>query len=202
MFDFFKNIFGESGKDNQPIINSKKPLIHEELSRNEQEKHGFERWKLEDAKDNMVRYILQQYKLHHQNANYDLNALLFLNTTNSKGFILRYKGISTTKSEFQYLFDYLREQILQHLYYKKYLSDIREFARKDYVETIERHYVKPRFLYDEEKQIVNQLYGNVIIEHTLYNQNPVEIKFMVNSYTDYKYTQVIPFNNLLEIILQ
>lgn len=190
MFNFIKQLFQKQEEKNVPFV-------QEIIERSDKEIEAYQYWKLDDKKDHFVSFLYGQF---HSKSSSDL---LILNSPNkSQGFILNYESVAATAnfSEFQYLFDYLKEQILK-LNYVSYVSDVKNFVRKTHVETIERHYLKPRFSFNEQTGLADQQYGNVLIEHLLHNDKPIRIKFVCNVYNDRKWSKANSFEDLLQKIL-
>lgn len=192
MLNFFKDLFARQQNANVPIL-------HELIQRTNAEKHGYEVWKLNNHKDYITGFLYEQFE-NRQTAHPADNALLFLNTPQSKGFIYPYNELQASTAEFKYLFDYLKERVAV-LNYKVYVSDVKNFARNNYAETIERHYMKPRFAIPAEGESINQLYGNITIELLLHNEQPQQIKLVCQPYFDYKYLAALPFEELMKSIL-
>lgn len=194
MLNFLKDLF------NRQEIANNLPVLHELIQRTDAEKHGYEVWKLNDHKDYLTGFLSRQFETWQQGKTPDADNLLLLNTPKSKGFMFAYQPAQATAAEFKYLFDYLKEKVMQ-FNYKVYVSDVKHFARKNHVETVERHYLKPRFTIPAEGECINQLYGNITIELLLHNEQPLHIKFVCQPYTDYKYNAALPFEALLSGIL-
>ncbi len=173
------------------------PFVQEIIERSDKEIEAYQYWKVDDKKDHFISFLLGQIN------NPSKSDLLRLNSPKSQGFILKYEIVEATTdfAEFRYLFDYLKEQVLK-LNYVSYVSDVKNFVRKSHVETIERHYMKPRFSYDETTGLADQQYGNVLIEHLLHDEQSIRIKFICNIYNDRKWTKPLSFMELLQHILQ
>lgn len=194
MLHFFKHLFKTQENNNPPVLH--KPVI-----RTDAQKHGYEVWKLNDHKDYIVGFLHKQFETYWQEQQATLaDELLILNTPQSMGFIYAYQPIQTGSTEFKYLFDYLKERVVQ-LNYKVYMSDVKSFARNSYEETVERHYLKPRFTWPFEGERVNQLYGNITIELLLHNDLPLQIKFVCQPYSDHKYASPLSFRDLTAMLL-
>lgn len=189
MFNFIKELFQK-----QQV--AKIPFVQEIIERSESEQIAYQTWKVDDKKDEIISFLLQQIEVQ---SNSDL---LRLNSPKSQGFILKHESVAAMAdfAEFRHLFDYLKEQVLK-LNYVSYVSDVKNFVRKTHVETIERHYMKPRFSYDEETRLSNQQYGNILIEHLLHDEKSIRIKFVCNVYNDRKWTEPLQFSELLEQVL-
>ncbi|MGB0840187.1 MAG: hypothetical protein ACPGXL_08605 [Chitinophagales bacterium] len=193
MLDFLKNLFN---KEQQA---ARAPIVQELLKRSANEIHAYEAWKVNNAKDYVLEHLKELVAQFDTEAG-DNTKLMLLNNAKSRGFILNYDPLRISKEEFQYLFDYLKAQILK-LNYKSYVSDVKNFVRKQHVEKIERHYLKPRLNIADFPNPLNQAYGNITIEQILYNEKPQRIKFLSTPYTDRKYTVALPFEELLQKVL-
>jgi hypothetical protein len=117
-----------------------------------------------------------------------------MDSSMSAGFRILWHDSRFGNMEMQHLFDALKEEVLE-AGYTLYMSDERQFLRKDYAETIQRHYCKPALKMENGK--VNQLYGNVIIEYRLLDNEPYDLKFSVQFYHDHKYAHPLPWPQLL-----
>jgi hypothetical protein len=175
------------------------PLVHEPLTRNEREKDAYEQWKTGRQKQQMLDFISNQFYLSQREKG-DGGMFRVLQTTSSNGFMLRYPtGIEAT--EFQHLFDYLRDQI-RSLGYVVYTSDRRVFDHPKYVETIQRHYLKPslRHKINGQDEKLTQLYGNIHLELHMVDERPTHIKCLCHNYVDHKFEQADDFSELVERI--
>ena len=194
MFDFFKKLFQQQKQANVPIL--QEPLIREPTTQ-----EAYEHWKLTDSKDYLTTYLRQQYELFRAGKNTDHTRIIWLQSPSINGFVLKYQEEEATATEFQHLFDYLKAQ-LQLLDYRSYVSDVKQYVRKAHVEKIERHYLKPKFDWNEETGISNQRFGNMTIEHLLHNEQPIQIKFTCTPYVDRKWSEALPFEELMAKILK
>ncbi len=188
MLDFLKNLLKkQQSRPNQA-------LIHEMIERSASEKQHLETWQTGQHKQQMMLFIRRQLDNSQQEGGKDFVAV---NTPKSSGFVLQYNPEQASKAEFSSMFDYFKQQVLD-LNYKTYMSDVKQIPKADHVQTIERHYLKPRLNFKEltKDSIINQLYGNIIIEQYLKNEQPISIKFWTQPYTDHKYTKALPFQEL------
>lgn len=193
MINFLKNIFQKQKEANVPVL-------QEMLKRDEAVQAAYHHWILTDSKDNLTNYLRQHYDAFRQGKERN-KQLIWLQSPKIKGFVFKYDAAIATVADFQHLFDYLKAQLLP-LGYRSYVSDVKQYARKDYVEKIERHYLKPKFDWDEETGISNQLFGNMTIEQLLHNDQPIQIKFTCTPYVDRKWTLALPFEELMEKVLR
>ncbi len=192
-WDQIKNIFGKSGEVHERQTPA---AVHELISRTEEELADYEDWKNSGRKERALQFIQMEYEKDMlSKENYIGSTFYTINKPASEGFILNFNEQIFNPLEFQHYFDYLKEKILQ-LDYKLYSSDLRIFNRPGHVESIERHYMKPRYRFNDEKRFIQQ-YGNVMVTQIKKNHKPVYIQLMCNRYMDRKYTAPRPFNELI-----
>jgi len=192
-WDQIKNIFGKS----VDVHEQQTPAaVHELINRPEEELKDYESWKNSKRKDQALRFMQMEYKKDVlSEENYLGSTFYTINKPASEGFILNFNEQIFSPLEFQHFFDYLKEKILA-LDYKLYSSDLRIFNRPRYVESIERHYMKPRYRFNDDKHFIQQ-YGNIMVTQIKKDHKPVYIQLMCNRYMDRKYTAPMPFKELI-----
>ncbi len=198
MFEFIKRMLRQQEEEN-------KPFLHEELKRSDFDQYGYGIWLgikgqlffLEKLKNAYRNFDLKEESWREQGANN--NNIVFVITPKSKGFVWTWDTEMTiNKQDPQYFCDYLKDQILS-LNYKVYMSDVKQYVRKEYVERTERHYLKPRFSLAAfaAGERVNQLYGNITIEHLIHNEEPISLRLVCQPYSDHKYEEAKDFGDLM-----
>lgn len=176
------------------------PFTREALKRNNDEKAEYRIWLESEEKEQVTSFILEQYMLS-QVENENVSLFRVINSGNTNGFMLRYLE-NTSAEHFTHLFDFMKEQ-LRKLRYVAYTSDVRTFVKKNHVEKLERHYLKPswRVLNTKENNDSGkmvQLYGNMTVELQYIDDAPQYIKFMSNAYSDSKFQDPLPFAELMD----
>lgn len=202
---FFDKIIAQVFGTHQ--VDSNIPLITEEIKRSEAYKNAYFRW-LNEGK---YRWLLQKincgYELKKKDEIDDLQ-IHILHSTGANGFAVSYSLLMEDK-DLQFLLDYLKERVLQ-LGYKSYSSERRIFDRKEYVETIEKHYLKPitskvipenAHYHPNNKEIYDQIYGNIIIEYISIDDKPSFLRMMRHYYSDFLYMPARPFDDLVNHLL-
>jgi hypothetical protein len=188
-------------------VNSTLPLIEEELKRNEAYKSSYFKWVNEGKYRWLMQKIYEGYALKKRNEASDLQIHL-LHSSGANGFAITYSLLMDEK-EMQYLFDLLKDKTL-NLGYKLYTSNRRIFDRTQYVETIEKHYLKPPIHKiepqdsnnpDNNRQLFDQRYGNILIEYIAIDEKPSFLRLMTHYYYDFLYTPVLPFDKLISELL-
>ncbi len=203
--DFFDDIF----KKLFPKRNKTIPLIKENLKRSEKDELEFQIWSSSNDANYWFARIYESYHLKRQGLpSEDIDVHLFSSAA-SNGLAITYTNAMSSK-QFRFLFDKLKESILELPYpYKLYTSDRAHYERNNYVETIEKHYLKP--VYGTNKEVQNELktdgqlpqfYGNILIEYIQIDGEPSFIRLLANIYSDRLFLDAFPFEELIEKVLK
>ncbi|NUQ26001.1 MAG: hypothetical protein HUU34_18790 [Saprospiraceae bacterium] len=176
------------------------PAIHEIIERSEAEKNDYAQWRQTLVRRRLVDWLSQQYAISTVLPNDVDEGFDFLDTPSSKGFVIHFYKTNYSLRDTTYFFDYLKEQVLQLEYWPQ-ISDTRTYNRPEWVETVERHYLKPKPDFSHQHPPVNQRFGNITIENILCNNQPYHLKFRVNSYNDHLFSQPEDFHELMQAIL-
>ncbi|WP_375559752.1 hypothetical protein ACE193_18765 [Bernardetia sp. OM2101] len=203
--DFFDDIF----KKLFPKRNKTIPLIKENLKRSEKEELEFQVWSSSGDARYWFARIYESYHLKRQGQlSQDIEVHLFASAA-SNGIAITYTNAMSSK-QFRFIFDKLKDSVLGLPYpYKIYTSDRAHYERTNYVETIEKHYLKP--VYGTNNQVENELkkerqlpqfYGNILIEYIQIDGEPSFIRLLANIYSDRLFLDALPFEELVEKILK
>ncbi len=195
VWDFFKNLFQEAEESSLY-----KPLIHESIVRDEQEKQAYAEWKKSLEHRRSIDWLNHQFVTWQSLPNELDDAILFLNTPSSKGFAIHFKESDIDYRHATYLFDFLKEKVLS-LNYRTQVSDTRTWSDKKAVQTLDRHYLKPRTSKTADGKI-RQLFGNITIELLHRDNTPFNLKFRATAYHDRLYQPADDFEFLMDGILQ
>lgn len=174
-WDQIKNIF-QSAEAGTPTA----PTIHEMIERTEEEMTAYSHWKTTTGPRRLLDWLTNQYGRHRDQLRTD-ETIGFLDSPSSKGFVIYFGQMNYTREEITHFFHYLQERV-QTLNYRNNISDRRIFPRHDWVETQERHYLKPRIKYNEVK--MDQSFGNIMIEFELRNDVPHNLRLRATVYND------------------
>ncbi len=187
---YIKNIFkaAEESSPNQPVI-------HELIVRTHEEQQDYDFWKETLVCHRLIDWLKNQYAISKVLPEDVDEALTFLNTPSSKGFAVHFDQTQYSQRDVIHFLDYLKEQVLR-LNYRKQISDIRIYNRPKWVETIQRHYLKPCNSFEEGKK-TDQQYGNITVELLLRNEVPHQLKFQATSYSDRLYKEADSFDELI-----
>lgn len=197
MSNFWQRIFKleeavDSSSPNQPVI-------HELIQRSDEEQADYQAWKSSFILRQLLDWLSTQYAVYRSQPQQVDKGIAFLNTPSSKGFIVYFYQTNYTRREATHLFDYFKDRV-KMLNYRTQLSDTRTFNRKDWVETIEKHYLKPRLQFVEgEKQ--DQQFGNITIELELRNDQVHNLRLRATHYRDFNYHEAKGFEELMLLLL-
>lgn len=194
IWEHFKNLFKE-GEQSSPA----QPFVHEMIERSEEAQADYLHWKKTLVRRRLIDWLSDQYAIFKVLPRDIDEALDFLNTPSSKGFVIHFYKTNYSHSDLIWLAEYFREQV-SALDYRNQLSDVRTFAQAQWVETIERHYLKPR-PDDSEGKLATQRYGNITIEAILRDDKPYRLKFQATTYQDRLFKDAESFHDLMQALL-
>jgi len=197
MANFWKRLFQLQEQTEQS--SPSRPAIHELIERNADQKADYEQWKNSFVLRRLLDWLGDQYAIYlHRPRDVD-DALSFLDTPSSKGFIIHFNQTNYSQREITHLFDYFKERVLQ-LNYRTQISDTRTYNRKHWVETVEKHYLKPRIRF-EEGQKMDQQYGNIMIELEMRDDVVNNLRLRATHYHDFNYLPPQAFRGLVMQLL-
>lgn len=184
-----------SAEESSPI----QPAVHEMLVRTEEEQADYEHWKNTLVRRRLLDWLGNQFAIYQALPNDTDEAVDFLNTPSMKGFVVHFNQTQYSFRDAIYLLDYLKERI-KTLDYRLQLSDVRTYNRPNWVESVQKHYLKPRTNFEEGKKI-DQQYGNISIDLVLRNDKPYHLRFSATSYSDHLYEDAAPFDELMQVLM-
>lgn len=191
---YIKDLF-TSAEESSPS----NPLFHELIHRSEEEKADYDHWKRTLVRRRLTDWLNDQYAIYRVlPADID-EALDFLDTPSSKGFVIHFYQTGYSRRDVTHFFDYLKERVRQ-LGYRTQISDSRTYHRVGWVETIQRHYLKPRPDFSAGEKM-SQAYGNVMIEMELRNEQVHNLRFRATSYQDRTFHEALDFRELMQEVL-
>lgn len=174
------------------------PAIHEVIERSEKELADYRVWKETLGKQRFLDWLREEHLKFMTDPRSTDAALDFLNTPSTKGFVIHFYKTRYNKREIIHFFDFLKEKILA-LSYKTYLSDTRTYNRKDWVERLDRHYLKPPTnLRNPGKEKFDQRFGNITIELIFQDDKIYLLKFSASTYQDRLYKDAEDFDSLMK----
>ena len=173
------------------------PAVHELIERDPDFQARYEQWKRTHNSRRLLDWLVEQYATHRAGQATD-SGVGFLDTPSSKGFVIYFRELNYRPEEIEYFFDYLKERV-QTLDYRSDISDRRVFSRNDWVETQERHYLKPRKNFEAGK-LIEQGFGNITIQHELRDDVPHNLRLRATVYMDALYEDAATFGALMMAI--
>lgn len=194
LWEKVKDLFKES-EQSSPT----EPVLHELIERSPEEITAYEKWVAGMSKQWLVDWILAEYKIYLQSPGEQTASIDFLNTPSCKGFIVHFKELNYKTENITHLFDYFKSQV-RGTGYKPYMSDVRIYNRSHWVETVQRHYLKPPPSFTPENRFP-QRYGNITIELKLRDEELINLRFNATRYHDRNYEEAHPFSELMERLL-
>jgi hypothetical protein len=175
------------------------PAVHEMLKRDDDELADYERWKQTLSRRRLLDWLIDQYATFRAQGRTD-GSVSFLDTPSSKGFVIHIHETQYRLDEIRHFFYFLKERILE-LNYRTQISDRRVFSRNDWVETQERHYLKPRTRKQRaaapERGGLQQKFGNITVELELRNDEPHNLRLRATTYQDALYADAESFGALM-----
>lgn len=195
IWDKFKDFF-QQAEESSPS----KPLIHEMIERTAEQKKDYEFWKTAFVCKRLQKWLSDQYAIFQALPDDTDEAMDFLDTPSSKGFVIHFHKTEYSERDVTYLFDLFKEKVL-NLDYRTQISDRREFNRPNWVEKIERHYLKPKPDYMKTEKF-NQGFGNITIELVFRDDKPHQLKLRATVYKDHLFKDAESFQSLMQSILE
>lgn len=195
LWDYFKNLFKEAEQSSPS-----NPLIHKLIERSDADKEDYQHWKKTLVCRRLLDWLHDQYAISRVAPNDIDEALDFLDTPSSKGFVIHFHKTQYSKRDVTHFFDYLKEQVKQ-LGYRVQISDSRTYNRPNWVETVDKHYLKPRLNIQQSGQL-DQKFGNILIEILLKDEQIFNLKFRATTYHDRQFKDASNFENLMHEVLQ
>lgn len=198
MAGFWQRLF----KLQQAVENSSPavPAIHELIQRSEEELVAYNAWKSSYILQQIRNWIRAEYE-HFLRTNKvrSTSSVDFLNIPSSQGFIAHFRQTNYSRREATFFFDYLKERV-KTLNYRTQISDTRTYSRNHWVETVERHYMKPRLDFKEGEKL-DQQFGNITIELEIRDEEVHHLRLRATHYQDRNFSPVQDFSDLMDILL-
>lgn len=185
---YFEEVYNKLFKKQSP----KQPIVHEMLERSEKELLAYEQWKDSEERKFLVEDFDRAYHLRQQQVESAMKVHL-LASQYANGFAITFNEVFTPVN-FKYLFDYFKDQVLANGY-KLAQADRRISDKETYEESIEKWYLKPQSA-DFSQELIDQQFGNVIIEAVSVDRKPSYLRLMANVYQDRLYRKAKPFDEL------
>lgn len=197
LFDKFLQDIGvkKSSNDNVRFV----PVESGKIKRSEKFTSEYNEWL---GSDQFIRFVNDIAGAYNQKKNGIQPLINFhvFNSPYSNGFYISHED-RFADINFQFMLDYLRDTIIDYGY-RCYTSQYEIMEKNDFLETTEKHYLKPKDDSFEGTNVFNQLYGNIELDLVKVNDKPSYLKMMVNVYSDRNYTSPLPFEELFSKIFK
>ena len=190
--DFFNKLFPDKS-------GAKNVVINEVISRSSAYQNRFESWAATDQVAECYSGVAAGYHAKLLSEENDGIQVHLLKSQYANGFTISYHDSGMNKEEFSFLFDHLAEKVRKLDGYRRVNADYMISEKQNYVETKEKYYLKP--IVTPEDRIVNQRFGNILIEHILNDDKPIYIKLTANVYSDSNYREAQSFEELMRYLL-
>ena len=194
LWEYFKNLFRKA-EESSPSD----PLIHEVIKRSPEEIEDYKTWVETLVRRRLQDWLFDQYAIFRKLPEDIDEALDFLNTPSSKGFVIYFHQTQYSKRDTRHFLDFLKEKV-RELKYRIQISDTRTYKKGTWIETVERHYLKPPPNFQEGGKF-NQGFGNITLELVFRNENPYLLKLQATIYKDSLFHEADEFKELMQFIL-
>lgn len=197
MSNFWKRLFQleKAVSESSPS----QPAVHELIQRDQAFVQEYEQWKTSYILRRLLDDIRDAYLGYQATPRRKVPHIDFLDIPSSKGFIFHFHATNYSQQEATFLFDYFKERI-KAINYRTQISDTRTYARNNWVETVERHYLKPR-LEIIEGQLMDQQYGNITIELEIRDDAVHHLRLRATHYQDRNFVPVRDFGTLMQFLM-
>lgn len=196
LWSYVKNLF-QRAEESTPAA----PTVHEMIERSEADRADQERWRDTLVRRRLTGWLADQYAIFLVQPDNVDRELDFLDTPSSKGFVIHLHRTNYSRRDLLHFLDYLADQV-RALGYRTQISDRRVYPVGEAVETVERHYLKPRLSFENTDTRQDQRYGNVTISAVLRDDRPYQLKFQATSYQDRLFNDAADFRELMQIVLR
>ena len=174
------------------------PAVHEIIKRSQTFLIDYDVWKNGPKHKKMLSWIGDQYEDYRDPKRSHSSDIDFLHTNSTKGMAIHLADLKYNTEEARFLFDSFKEKIRQQDY-RSQVSDTRTYSKNTWVETVERHYLKPRPQYDDAGKI-NQAFGNITLLLTFRNDEVYNLKVSATAYQDRLFNAEKQFSGLMNVI--
>ena len=174
------------------------PAIHEIIQRSDDFLAEYEIWKGGPKHKKMLNWISEEYASYQNKASDQSDSIDFLHTASTKGLAIHLADLDVDVEEAQFLMDFFKEKIREQLY-RTQVSDTRTYNKNTWVETVERHYLKPKPQYDEAGKI-DQAFGNITLLLTLRDDEVYNFKMSATAYQDRLFNTEKQFSELMRVV--
>ncbi|MCS7004978.1 MAG: hypothetical protein NZM38_06590 [Cytophagales bacterium] len=167
----------------------------EPIKRQAHHVRAYNEWRHSKRFQQMLAEILDAYMIKKQKGDNNLSVHLY-ESPQANGWAITCSKFDYSPEEYRNFFDYLKEKVLALNYFLQF-SERRMTDKGDFVETLEKYYLKPHIPLQDFQQPFHQLYGNITIDYIVVDDTPSYIKFLSTVYNDRYYNKPLPFDELV-----
>ena len=179
--------------------NISQPVVKSVIKRSEEEQSDYESWKNGLSKHQLLNWLQSEYVNYLVNPVEVNSSFDFIDIRATRGFAIHFYELNYPHRDINHLFDFLKEQV-RKVGYRPYTSNSRIYQGANWVERLDRHYLKPPILSREKGEQIDQKYGNITIELLFRNDKAHQLKFSATSYNDRNYKEAESFDALMQAI--
>lgn len=187
--DLFKQLFSKENKEANIDLNEK-------LVRTDEYVAAYSKWKDSGRPEEFLNKIEKAFQLKQSGVESEINISIY-NSVYANGFFFTFNS-DIDEKDFIFMFDFFKERVLNMGYFLS-TSYKRLRDKNNYIEEIQKHFLKPKN--ESYEGILDQLYGNILIEYVIINNKSSYIKIMANIYSDSKFKKALEFDEFTERLL-
>ena len=185
------------------------PAVHEVLTRHKTEAEAYAAWRDGLIRTQLTDWLREQYGFYLTDRSRQDEAIDFLDTPSSKGFVIHFSQTQYSLREAEFLHLYLRERVLSRPY-RTQAADSRTYTKNGRTERTDRYYLKPRPDWSHpdggemDGHTANQFeqqFGNILINLVVRNGRPHQLRLSATVYHDRVYKDAKGFGGLMEVLL-
>lgn len=182
-------------QDSQP--NEEEVLIREPIKHNQVFKADYQEWKANNMHKGLLAHLRENALIKSANPQAEVNYFAYRDAQ-SNGFYFHSES-PWNQVDYKFFVMHLIDLLQSEGYVLKHSR--REVKETEKLKTTEQFYLKPSLKYRKDKPY-QQLFGNIIIEHRLVEEQTNLVKLMAQVYQGRVYQDPKEFEHLMEIIFQ
>lgn len=190
LWKYIRSMFAQAANSH-----TAQPFIHELIERTGEETAALKQWKEMHVCRKLLDWVSHQYQLFSSLPEEKDDWIDFLHTPSSRGFVLHFFKTNYGRQETMLLFDLFKERVIE-AGYRTQISDRRIYRHQHWMETTERHYLKPKPEFGAPGK-VRQRYGNITILMIFRDDKPYQLKFQATTYRDHLFLEPDDFGELM-----
>ncbi|RDV16925.1 hypothetical protein DXT99_02145 [Pontibacter diazotrophicus] len=169
------------------------------LVRSEKHMAAYTTWVKEQVYLNWTGPFFKAY--HYKKANLPSQFRVQITQDEYVRGVIFFYDPSIGANNFTYFFDLLKDRV-QAQGYTLHSCDKLKVRHERYTEMVEKHVLTPPASDVSGTSLCNQLYGNILLDYIKVNNQPGYIRFATNVYNDPYFSKPLPFDELLDKVLQ